>query len=422
MTSCAKPDWAIFRSNRLDTPLRLFTFDIMSINVPTIRASGASTPTHISTWSHRHDLVMPGGICRDDDQALRLFLAGYAQGSPNTLRAYAKESMRFLLWLRFTQPGQAALLPAANPKTISAYMDFVTRGGTLPASFLQQMKWPRKRPPFSGKPLSNASRAHILTILQQMFAVLSHVEGEGGMPYCRFNPMRGKRAFGSAALQNQFNPTERGLSFAAWECVMSVIADAGDDPVRIRERWVILLLYYAFLRREEASRLRMGDFTASKSGWLLRVHGKGGSTRQIIASRALMEELVAYRKHLGLPPMPSADEDAPAIASLRQRHTPVSPALIYAMCRQVFTQAAEIAKARGLLEDAAALAQASPHWLRHTGISHAMELGVEPRYVQAQARHSSLAITALYDHKDRDAWAASMEKLSAVRPRLRSTS
>ena len=33
-----------------------------------------------------------------------------------------------------------------------------------------------------------------------------------------------------------------------------------------------------------------------------------------------------------------------------------------------------------------------------------MEMGVDPRYVQAQARHSSLHITARYDHKKRQAW------------------
>ena len=39
-----------------------------------------------------------------------------------------------------------------------------------------------------------------------------------------------------------------------------------------------------------------------------------------------------------------------------------------------------------------------------------MEMGVDPRYAQAQAqaqaqaRHSSLNITARYDHKKRQAW------------------
>jgi site-specific recombinase XerD len=42
--------------------------------------------------------------------------------------------------------------------------------------------------------------------------------------------------------------------------------------------------------------------------------------------------------------------------------------------------------------------------MRHTGVSHSMEMGVDPRYVQAQARHSSLNITARYDHKKRQAW------------------
>jgi len=367
----------------------------------------------MTAWSTEptHALSVLASGCTSDDEALRIFLSGYRQSSPHTLRAYVKESTRFLLWLRFVHPGQPAVLPKVTPKTVSDYIDFLSRGGTLPESFLKQTGWHRRRAPFSGKPLSAVSRAHTLTILMQMFDLLSNLEGSDGQAYCRFNPLRGGRAFGTRALQNQFNPTERGLSFSAWRCVQDVIANPGDDPVKVRARWVIFLLYYAFLRRDEACRLRMGDFTTSRGGWQLRVLGKGGAIRQIVVNHALLDELVAYRRHLGLPPYPAPNEGMPAIASLRRGKGPVHAGLIYAICRDVFTAAEAIAREKDLPDEAAQLKIASPHWLRHTGISHAMELGVEPRYVQAQARHSSLAITALYDHKDRDAWAASMEKM-----------
>ncbi len=352
---------------------------------------------------------LPEAGCHNDEDALRIFLSAYQHASKHTLRAYAKETLRFLLWLRFNQAGDR-LLPKVTAKTITDYLDFVMRGGTIPPSYLDAVHWGKRRPPFSGKPLSAASRSHLLVILSQMFDSLANIESGHGEPYCRFNPMRFGRAFGLRTLQTQFDPTERGLSFSAWRCVLRAIADPGDDN-RVRNRWVILLLYEAFLRREEACRLRMGDFTASRGGWLLRVIGKGGLNRQIIAPSALMDELAAYRLHLGLSARPAPHEDMPAICSLRN-HAPVRASTLYAICKAVFGEAAQLAEAQGLVEDAQTLRMATPHWLRHTGISHAMELGVEPRYVQAQARHSSLAITALYDHKDKDAWAASMEKLA----------
>jgi site-specific recombinase XerD len=60
---------------------------------------------------------------------------------------------------------------------------------------------------------------------------------------------------------------------------------------------------------------------------------------------------------------------------------------------------------------ASRLRQATPHWMRHTGVTHAMESGASPRYVQAQARHSSLNVTAKYDHQVRRAWRADLERM-----------
>lgn len=378
------------------------------MNAPAQRPDTAVDLTRIDTAQTRLATTAQG--CRTDDEALRIFLSAYQHASKHTLRAYAKETLRFLLWLRFNQPGDR-LLPKVTAKTVTDYLDFVMHGGTIPPSYLDAVHWGKRRPPFSGNPLAAASRAHLLVILSQLFDSLANIEGDGGEPYCRFNPMRFGRAFGMRTLQTQFNPTERGLSFSAWRCVLQTIANPGGDAAKVRARWVILLLYYAFLRREEACRLRMGDFTASRAGWVLRVLGKGGLTKQIVAPSVLMDELAVYRLHLGLPPRPDAHDDTPVICGLGN-HSPVSASTLYAICKDVFQSAADVAQGQGLLEDAQALRMATPHWLRHTGISHAMELGVEPRYVQAQARHSSLAITALYDHKDKDAWAASMEKLA----------
>ena len=65
------------------------------------------------------------------------------------------------------------------------------------------------------------------------------------------------------------------------------------------------------------------------------------------------------------------------------------------LCKVIFDKAAN----RMETDDPAAAArlrQATPHWMRHTGVTHAMESGASPRYVQAQARHSSLNVTAKY--------------------------
>jgi integrase len=45
------------------------------------------------------------------------------------------------------------------------------------------------------------------------------------------------------------------------------------------------------------------------------------------------------------------------------------------------------------------LRAASPHWLRHSGITHALNAGMDVRYVASQARHKGLKTTLeTYDH------------------------
>lgn len=353
----------------------------------------------------------PQAGCSDDGAALAQFLSGYQAGSAHTLRAYSKEAMRFLLWLRFLWPGEPACLPRVTPSIIKDYMSFLNDRGTLPATFIEKSGWPKRVPPFSGRPLKANSKAHVLHVLRALFDVLSNLEGINGQAYCRFNPLRGGRGFGLGAMRQSFRPTERGLSFEGWAYVQAVIADPGDDPERVRDRWIIQFLYLSFLRRSEAVSVRMGDFESYRGGWRLHVTGKGGERRDIVAVSALIDELTAYRTAIGLPPLPRQGDDAPAIGRLSGKG-PIESGTLYLRTRHVFGLAADLAQESGDSESAQALRVASPHWLRHTGISHAMERGVEPRYVQAQARHSSLAITGLYDHKDRDAWASSMEKLS----------
>ena len=350
-------------------------------------------------------------VCTDDAAAIAQFLAGYQAGSPHTLRAYSKEVMRFLLWLRFVMPGEPACLPQVTPTLVRDYLTFLDRQGTLPPAFVAQAGWPKRRAPFSGQPMKASTKAHVLHILRALFDLLGNIEGQNGQAYCRFNPLRGGRGFGMNAMRQVFRPTERGLSFEAWGYVQEAIANPGGEPEKARDRWIIQFLYLSFLRRSEAISVRMGDFEAFRGGWRLQVTGKGGVRRDIVAVSALMEALADYRISRGMSPLPRPEEDGPAIVRLGGAG-PIQSSALYLRVRHVFQAAADLAQSRSDDASAQALRQASPHWLRHTGISHAMERGVEPRYVQAQARHSSLAITGLYDHKDRDAWMQAMENWS----------
>ncbi|MFC7462047.1 tyrosine-type recombinase/integrase [Hydrogenophaga defluvii] len=346
----------------------------------------------------------------DDLTAIKVFLDGYARKSAHTQRSYEKECFRFLLWLRATRPSSHALLPQAAVQDVNDYLAFLAEPRAFSAEFLSANGW--KHQPFR-KALGPESVKHCLAVLHMLFAAMREMRSTGNEPYCKFNPVN--LAHQGEGVSGEDDEIEEALTEKEWDAVQSAIEALPRDKPRDlkhyhRARWVMQLLYRAFLRREEAAALTMGSFQASPEGWNISLVGKGKKKAKIIATEKLMGELRVYRASLGLPPVPSPGESAPAIQAVTGKAKGVTAQAIYLICKTIFTQAADLVEASDTVA-AARLRQASPHWMRHTGVSHSMESGIDPRYVQAQARHSSLNVTARYDHKRRQAWRKAFEEI-----------
>lgn len=351
--------------------------------------------------------VLSGDV-GDDEQAIRIFLDSYARKSAHTVRSYEKECYRFLLWLKATRDPSPAMLPAVAVQDINDYLAFLANPRPFAESFLKAHDWEHQ--PFR-KALADESVKHCITVLHKMFASLRELRAAGNMPYCMFNPV--KLAHQGISGSKEDDEIEEALTTEEWEAIQAVIEELPRETAReakhyYRARWVFQLLYRAFLRRDEAAKLRMSSFEASPDGWNIRLVGKGNKKAKIVATKKLIAELRIYRESLGLPPLPSPGETRPAILAVTGKDKGLTDQAIYLLCKVIFDKAADKMDA----EDPAAAARlriASPHWMRHTGVTHAMESGANPRYVQAQARHSSLNVTARYDHKERKAWRVDLE-------------
>ena len=354
--------------------------------------------------------VLSGDVS-DDAHAIQIFLDSYARRSVHTIRSYEKECYRFLLWLKATRDPTPAMLPAVAVQDINDYLAFLANPRPFAASFLKAHGWEHQ--PFR-KALADESVKHCITVLYKLFASLRELRAAGGLPYCMFNPVKLAHS-GIAGSSNPDDVVEEALTQAEWDAVQAVIEALPRETARDvkhyhRARWVFQLLYRAFLRRDEAAKLTMGSFEASPDGWNLRLVGKGNKKAKIVVTKKLINELRIYRESLGLPPLPSPGEARPAILAVTGKDKGVTDQAIYLLCKVIFDQAAN----RMETDDPAAasrLRQATPHWMRHTGVTHAMESGASPRYVQAQARHSSLNVTAKYDHQVRRAWRADLERM-----------
>lgn len=353
----------------------------------------------------------------DDETAIREYLAIYKKMSPHTVRSYEKECRRFLLWLRARRYPSPAMFPDVVQADINEYLAFLENPLPFDMDFLRSQGWDHQ--PFR-KPHSKESLQHCLTILNSMFLAMREFRRSVDQPYCMFNPVHlAHKAGKKTQIEEEI---DEALTDEEWLAVQEAIEQLPRSTEREvkhyhRARWITQLLYRAYLRREEASLLTMGSFKSTRDGWVIKLVGKGDKPATIVATDKLMQELQLYRTSLGLSPLPSLEEELPAIMAVTGKDKGVTAQAIYLVCKVIFEAAADLIAPKDL-NAARRLKMASPHWMRHTGVSHSMEAGVNPRYVQAQARHSSLKITARYDHKKKRAWRKELEESTAKEPPL----
>lgn len=168
----------------------------------------------------------------------------------------------------------------------------------------------------------------------------------------------------------------------------STASENDDDPIAIRDRLVVELLYASGIRVGELCGLDVSDVDADRR--VLRVIGKGNKQRTVPYG-----EPAAHALHRWL------RTGRPAVATARSGDALLLGArggrLDQRMARSVVHRA--VAAAGG--------PDMGPHGLRHSAATHLLEGGADLRVVQELLGHSSLATTQIYTH-------VSVERLRAV--------
>ncbi len=161
------------------------------------------------------------------------------------------------------------------------------------------------------------------------------------------------------------------------------------DPVGLRDRAILELLYATGMRVGELCALELGDVDLASD--LVRVHGKGGRERLVPfgepARAALLQYLIEGRRVM----LPATGGGRRAGAAggralfFNQRARPMTP-------RDV----------RGMVQHYRAgpgvPSEASPHTLRHSFATHLLEGGADLRSVQELLGHVALTTTQTYTH------------------------
>ncbi|HYT25993.1 MAG TPA: tyrosine recombinase XerC [Actinomycetota bacterium] len=162
------------------------------------------------------------------------------------------------------------------------------------------------------------------------------------------------------------------------------------DPVGLRDRAVLELLYATGVRVGELCGLRLDD--VDLGGDEVRVTGKGARQRVVPFGAPARAALVAYLAH-GRSRMLPAPGEAAGAADAR--------ALFFNRRRRPMTTR----DVRGMLERyrvGVAPPGTSPHTLRHSFATHLLEGGADLRAVQELLGHVALTTTQTYTHVSKE--------------------
>jgi site-specific recombinase XerD len=168
------------------------------------------------------------------------------------------------------------------------------------------------------------------------------------------------------------------------------------DPVGLRDRAILELLYATGIRVGELCGLRLGDVDLAADTVL--VLGKGAKQRIVPfgepARAALLEYLINGRVVM----LPGTDRPASSTPASERDATADRDALFFNRRGRPMTQR----DVRAMLERYRAAAGApvgtSPHTLRHSYATHLLEGGADLRAVQELLGHVALTTTQTYTH------------------------
>ena len=341
-----------------------------------------------------------------DYQYASEFIYSY-RGSPDTFSTYRREIEHFLHWCWLVRQKS---LNAILREDFEAYVDFARNP---PASWIGKRNVARfvlkdglRTPNPRWRPYVSAGNEYVLSqaALQSLFSVLSSFFNfliqEN---YAAANPVAKMRQKSKFLRGRQGQSRIRRLSPLQWEYVIEAAEKMAAEKPATHERTLFIMnaLFALYLRISELVETprwqpQMSHFQLDQEGnwWFLTV-GKGNKEREISVSDAMLEALKRYRRSRGLPPLPAPGEASPLIHRNRGGGGVTSTRQIRRIVQACFDRAVARMRSEGFEEEADRLAEATVHWLRHTGISE--DVKHRPReHVRDDAGHGSSAITDRY--------------------------
>ena len=330
----------------------------------------------------------------NDYEAVQAWLSLHE--SPATQRSYRKEAERLILWAIVERDRP---LSSLTTEDAIAYRGFLRRPTPRerwvgPARPRTSVEW---RPFTDG--LSARSIAYALSVLGAMFRWLIQQR------YVLANPFAGVKVRGTG--RTAAVDASRAFTDGEWSLVRT-IADGlewsygWEAPAAQRLRFVLDFGYSCGLRANELVSAKLGDIETDRQAdhWIHLV-GKGGRVGKVALPSLARAALDRYLVERGLPVTPTRwDPRISLIGTLGLApNGGVTGTRLWNVAKRFFLTAANVIEGDHPLL-AEKLRKASPHWMRHTHATHALERGAELTTVRDNLRHASISTTSIYLHGD----------------------
>lgn len=257
-----------------------------------------------------------------------------------------------------------------------------------------------------------------MAILSSFYSYLTSEE------YCERNPaqiwLNHSRFAANRQYQRQNHEEENSLAFTElqWSYIMATVTALAEASPELHQRslFLISLIYCCYLRISDVSARAgyspvMDQFKHNQQTGIWSFHiplSKGGKRRSVAISKALLDALVKYRQFLGLADYPAPNENHPLFvrhkAAGRGRDAGILNANLGIRhvrdeIQSIINLAAESIEADGFAQDGAQMRKLTAHNIRHTGITHDININRRPlSHVQADAGHESIDTTSQYLH------------------------
>ena len=172
------------------------------------------------------------------------------------------------------------------------------------------------------------------------------------------------------------------MSTAEVDAFLNAFSANSKDPLTLRNRCILEMMYACGLRVSETACLKLGSLNFDED--IVRVFGKGSKERIVPMGRTAVGILRRYLEK-SRPELISSPEEPMLFVSNRGK--PLNRERIWAVVK-------DAAKIAGIKKNI------HPHTLRHSFASHLLENGADLRIIQEMLGHADISTTQIYTHVD----------------------